>query len=72
MSARPSRLAILRAERDLTQAQLAALAGLDTTTVASLENGQTRRPHARTLARIAKALGLELRELLEDNEEVAS
>lgn len=71
MSSRPSRLALLRAGRDLTQAQLAALAGLDTATVARLENGQIRRPQARTLTRIAKALGCSPADLLED-EEVAS
>lgn len=60
------RLRIRRAEADLTQGQLAVRSGLSRSTIVELESGKRRRPHLRTVRRLAEALGCPLRELLED------
>jgi transcriptional regulator with XRE-family HTH domain len=56
----------LRARREaagLTQRQLAELAGVPQTTIASLEAGAARSPRADVLASLADALGLDMAEL---------
>lgn len=67
MKVRLTRLARLRAERELTQAELALRAGLEVSTIARLENGQSRNPHAQTLTRIARALGVEVDDLSDED-----
>ena len=61
------RLAYLRAERLLTQQQLAEAAGVATATVGRAEAGGYI-PHGTTLQKIAAALGIPLRELIEPGE----
>jgi transcriptional regulator with XRE-family HTH domain len=58
------RLAAIREHRMLTQARLAAEAGVSPTTVSGIENGRISRPHFGTLRKLAGALGVEPRELL--------
>ena len=53
----------LRTSRALTQAELAARAGVRRSTIARLEGGREARMH--TLSRLAKALGVEPAELLQ-------
>ncbi len=65
------RLALARAERDLTQRELAELAGLDQETVRRIEAGLVR-PRVRTRFRIAMALGLEAEDLWPDLRQEAS
>jgi transcriptional regulator with XRE-family HTH domain len=52
------RLKALRAERGLTQQQLADAAGLSQQTVGHLESGRRHRPTGDTLVRLAEALGI--------------
>jgi transcriptional regulator with XRE-family HTH domain len=56
-----------RLAKDLTQKQLADLAGLHHTTISDLETGITV-PGLSTLVKIAKALGVPLSALLVDQE----
>jgi len=58
-----ARLRRLRAQKGLTQEQLARLAGLRRQTVISLERGHQRSFHARTITRLAAALAAEPDEL---------
>src|SRR5687768_14101920 len=66
----PTRLRVLRAERGLTVRQVAELSGLTKETINRLETGKTH-PYDRTLAKIAKAYGVPLEELLEEPVELA-
>jgi len=61
------RLAYLRAERMLTQQQLGERAGVAAITVGRTEAGGYI-PHGTTLQKIAKALGVEIRDLIEPAE----
>ena len=56
-------LARLRLDRELTQAELASTAGLSRIAVGKIERG-TVVPQARTLERLAEALGVSVRELV--------
>ncbi|MFC1845806.1 helix-turn-helix domain-containing protein [Chloroflexota bacterium] len=53
----------LRAERDWTQKQLSQASGLSQTDIARIENGVTKRPSAKTVGRLSRALGIEIEEL---------
>ena len=57
----------LREDRVLSQRELARMAGLTHVTVWRLENGFTEA-HAQTIRKIAKALGVEPRELTKQEE----
>ena len=57
------RLWELRMERGLSQASVAALAGLKKETVGRIERGQTQMPEAATLAKLAAVFGMSLDEL---------
>ena len=57
------RLWQLRMDRQLSQAQLAALAGIRKATLVNIERGQTQIPNQSTLDRLATALGMSLEEL---------
>lgn len=56
------RLVTLRRERRLSQAQLAALAGIRKATVVELERGRTQVPNQSTLRRLATVFGMSLDE----------
>jgi transcriptional regulator with XRE-family HTH domain len=56
------RLKELREERGLSQTRFAGIAGLNPTTVNQIERG-TRQPSARTLAKLASALGVSVPDL---------
>lgn len=51
-----------RKERGLSRKALGDLSGLDLTTLWNIENGYTKRPHHRTLERIAAAMGTDFAE----------
>ena len=59
------RLKAWRRRRALSQAELAALAGLTKPTVVGLEWPTPRTPHPRTVRKLAAALGIEPHELYE-------
>ena len=50
----------------LTQQELAERSGVAQSTIAQIEGGARPTPHPRTLKKLARALGLETRELLDD------
>lgn len=69
--ARPfTRLALLRAKKGLTQAQLAERSGVSLSVVSAIETGRSRRPQLRSLSRLAHALEIDVRDLF-DEEEIA-
>lgn len=53
----------LRKQRNLSQTELAEKAGISFITISRIERGE-RDPHVKTLARIAKGLGVPAFELL--------
>lgn len=71
MTERPTQIAVLRAKRGLTQAQLSELAGVSRDSISAIESRQIRRVRLTTLARLAGALGVELEELLGPEEGAA-
>ncbi len=59
----------LRTERRraaLTQEELAEKAGVGVATIARIEGGKMEEPRVSTLRKLAKALGIEPRDLLEE------
>jgi len=60
-------LSVFRKRKKLSQAQLAAEAGVSQATISRLEKGE-QQVELRTLAKIAKALGVDLRDLVPDSE----
>ncbi len=50
----------------LTQGELAEKAGVGTNTIVRIERGDIEEPRVSTLRKLANALGLEARDLLED------
>ena len=58
------RLSGLRRSRMWTQVRLAEEAGVSPTTVSGIESGRISRPHFGTLGKLARALGVDPRELL--------
>jgi transcriptional regulator with XRE-family HTH domain len=59
----------LRHERrgaGLTQAELAERSDVAQSTIAQIEGGARPNPHPRTLKKLAQALGIETRQLLDD------
>jgi transcriptional regulator with XRE-family HTH domain len=60
------RIRDLREERGLTQREVARRAGLTPSGVGFIEHGQTRKPSAETVVAIARALGVPVKELLEE------
>lgn len=59
-----SRVVEFREERMWTQGRLAEEAGVSPTTVSGIESGRISRPHFGTVKKLARALGVEPRELL--------
>src|ERR671911_139170 len=66
------RLAAIREQRMLTQARLAAEAGVSPTTVSGIESGRISRPHFGTLRKLAGALGVEPGRLLSGSDSHAA
>ena len=66
-------LRVLRLNQGLTQAELAALAGVSEYTVTRLERGQRKRPHPATRRKLAAALGVPIADVdeLRGNSEYA-
>src|SRR5829696_7739163 len=60
-----TRLRVLRAERGLTVRQVADLSGVAKETISQVERGE-RHPYDRTLAKLAAAYGVPVKELLEE------
>ncbi len=60
------KLVRLRRGQGLTQAELSESSGVAQSTIAQIETGKRARPHPGTLKKLAKAMGLEARDLLED------
>jgi transcriptional regulator with XRE-family HTH domain len=61
---------VLRRERrraGLTQAELAEKSGVSLPTIARIEAGYIEAPRVSTLRKLARGLGLEVRDLLEDD-----
>ena len=58
------RLVNIRRSRMLTQGDLAEEAGVSPTTVSGIESGRISRPHFGTVRKLARALGVDPRELL--------
>jgi len=57
------RIAVLREEQALTQAELAEEARISPSTLSQIESGRVPRPHVGTVRKIARALGVEPAEL---------
>ena len=60
------RLKKLRRRAMLTQEQLAQKSGVALTTINRIETATVEDPHFSTLRKLARALGVEARELVED------
>jgi transcriptional regulator with XRE-family HTH domain len=60
------RLKKLRRRSMLTQEQLAGKSGVAITTINRIETGHVEDPHFSTLRKLADALGVDARELVED------
>ena len=56
----------IRQRRNLTQDKLARLADIPYTTITKIETGVIKQPSVLAVAKIAKALGVSLDELVED------
>ena len=54
----------LRAKRGLTQDDLAKKADIKYTTLMKVESGAVNKPSVQTMAKIAKALGVSIEELI--------
>ncbi len=61
------RLTYLRAEREMTQRELAEAASIGVATISRIENGGYV-PQAKTLHRLARALSVTVQELVTPNE----
>ena len=60
-----NRIKLLRTERNLTQEQLASLAGISRTTLVSIESGNTN-PDGKTIAALVKALNIPANQIFFD------
>jgi transcriptional regulator with XRE-family HTH domain len=58
-------VARLRADRQISQRDLAELSGLDYSLIAKIETGRTRHPRTDTLQKLQSALGATLNDLYE-------
>jgi len=59
----------LRQKRKLSQEKLARLTNISLNTLTKIESGFTKRPSIQTIHKIAKALGVSLDKLVEDETE---
>ncbi|WP_047811773.1 helix-turn-helix domain-containing protein [Desulfosporosinus acididurans] len=60
------RIAKIRRSENMTQKELAERAGISINYLSRIEIGSCPRPHVKTIARIAKCLGVELELLLKE------
>lgn len=58
------RLRLFRARKGFTQSDLSDNTGLSVNTIIKLENSRTGRPQAKTISKLAEALGVTEKELL--------
>ncbi len=58
------RIRELRNKKDLSQEKLARLADVSYNTIVKIESGESKNPTIKTMAGIAKALGISLDELI--------
>ncbi len=56
----------LRRSKGMTQAELSQASGVAQSTITHIESGKHERPHPGTLRKLARALGVEIADLLED------
>lgn len=64
-SKQPTKIAHLRAQREMTLEDLALRSGLSVGTVRGLEKGLIRSPRLQTLYQVARGLGVDVTEILE-------
>lgn len=57
-----NRLTVIRAEKKISQAELAKLAGISRTTLSQIEN-EKATPDGETIAKLVKALGIPASEI---------
>ena len=65
------RIATLREEQVLTQAELAERAKISPSTISLIESGKVPRPHVGTIRKIARALGVEPQDLRRAEEPIS-
>lgn len=65
------RIAVLREEQAMSQAELAERAKISPSTLSQIESGKVPRPHVGTVRKIARALGVEPTELRRAREETS-
>ena len=66
MATTGEKLKRFRRSRGMTQEELAEASGVAQSTIAQIEGGRRKEPRPGTLKRLAKPLGVEIAELLED------
>jgi DNA-binding Xre family transcriptional regulator len=67
MAQRPSRLALVRARKHLSQTELAEAAGVSRDVITAIETRRDRRIRVETWQRLAEALEVEIEDLLEED-----
>lgn len=70
MNAVGERVRVLREQRDLSQAALASLVGVQQTTISNIETGYAN-PSLKTAVRLAKIFGVTVDDLLVDVEPIS-
>lgn len=66
------RLRRIREQKALSLRQLEQLSGVDYSTISKLETGESRSPRLETIVRLAQALGVDLSELIDPKELLAT
>nr|BAL52703.1 XRE family transcriptional regulator [uncultured prokaryote] len=66
------RLRRIREQKALSLRQLEQLSGVDYSTISKLETGESRNPRLETIVRLAQALGVDLSELIDPKELLAT
>lgn len=66
------RLRRIREQKALSLRQLEQLSGVDYSTISKIETGESRSPKLETIVRLAQALGVDLSELIDPKELLAT
>lgn len=66
------RLRSIREQKALSLRQLERLSGVDYSTISKIETGESRSPKLETIVRLAQALGVDLSELIDPKELLAT
>lgn len=66
------RLRRIREQKALSLRQLEQLSGVDYSTISKIETGESRSPKLETIVRLAQALGVDLSELVDPKELLAT